>query len=351
MTIKTDDLRIIETQEVIEPEKLIAEIPVSDQAAQTVLNARKTIQDILHGRDKRLLMITGPCSIHDVDAALEYADRLQNIIEATKDELFIVMRVYFEKPRTTVGWKGLINDPDLDDSFKINKGLHIARKLLANLAERGIPAGTEFLDPISPQYVTDLISWGAIGARTTESQVHRELASGLTCPIGFKNATDGGLQIAVDAIQSSSNPHHFLGVTKQGKTAILTTSGNPDCHVILRGGNNQPNYDKASIDKASTLLEKAGLDTRLIVDCSHANSFKDHEKQVTVGHEIAEQIANGENRIFGVMLESHIVGGRQNLVDGKAETYGQSVTDACMSWEDTEAVVKNFAAAIKQRNG
>lgn len=350
MTIKTDDLRIVETKEVIEPEKLIAEIPVSDEAAQTVLNARKNIQNIMQGTDKRLLMITGPCSIHDVNAALEYADRLQGLIEATKDELFIVMRVYFEKPRTTVGWKGLINDPDLDDSFKINKGLRTARKLLADLAESGISAGTEFLDPISPQYVTDLIAWGAIGARTTESQVHRELASGLTCPIGFKNATDGGLQIAVDAIQSSSHPHHFLGVTKQGKTAILTTSGNPDCHVILRGGNNQPNYDTGSIDQAGQLLEKAGLPTRLIVDCSHANSYKDHEKQVDVANEIADNIAKGEDRIFGVMLESHLVSGRQNLVNGKAETYGQSVTDACMGWEATEQVINKFAAAIKQRN-
>ncbi len=349
MTIKTDDLRIDEIREVIAPATLIANLPVSDTAAHTVLNARKTIQNIMRGSDDRLLMITGPCSIHDVDAALEYADRLESLIEKTKDDLFIVMRVYFEKPRTTVGWKGLINDPNLDDSFEINKGLRVARKLLLDLAEKGVPAGTEFLDPISPQYVTDLISWGAIGARTTESQVHRELASGLSCPIGFKNATDGGLQIAVDAILSSSHPHHFLGTTKEGHSAILSTKGNPDCHIILRGGSNQPNYDTTSIDNAAQLLEKAGLSDRLIVDCSHANSYKDHERQVDVGKEVAAQIANGEDRIFGIMLESNLVAGRQNLVDGKAETYGQSVTDACMGWDDTDTVITNFSEAVKER--
>ena len=349
MTIKTDDLRIEEIREVIAPAALIADLPVSDKAAQTVLNARKTIQRIMRGEDDRLLMITGPCSIHDVDAALEYAERLKPLIEKTKDDLFIIMRVYFEKPRTTVGWKGLINDPDLDNSFKINKGLRVARELLRNLAEKGIPAGTEFLDPISTQYVTDLISWGAIGARTTESQVHRELASGLSCPIGFKNATDGGLQIAVDAILSSSNPHHFLGTTKEGRSAILATKGNPDCHVILRGGNGQPNYDTTSINKAAQLLEKAGLSNRLIVDCSHANSFKDHDRQVEVGKEVAVQIANGEERIFGIMLESNLVAGRQNLVDGKAETFGQSVTDACMGWDVTVEVFKNFSDAMKEK--
>lgn len=349
MTIQTDDLRINEIREVLEPARLIAELPVSDAAAQTVLNARKTIQNIMQGKDDRLLMITGPCSIHDVDAALEYADRLLPLIKATENDLFIIMRVYFEKPRTTVGWKGLINDPDLDNSFNINKGLRLARKLLLDLANKGIPAGTEFLDPISPQYVTDLISWGAIGARTTESQVHRELASGLSCPIGFKNATDGGLQIAVDASLSSLHPHHFLGVTKEGRSAILSTKGNPDCHVILRGGSDEPNYDKSSIDKAAALLEKAGLSNRLIVDCSHANSYKDHEKQVAVGKEVAGQIANGENRIFGIMLESNLVAGRQNLVNGKAEIYGQSVTDACMGWEDTEDVIHCFAEAVTSR--
>ncbi len=348
MNMKTDDLRIDEIREVIEPAKLISELALSENATQTVLSARKTIQNIMRGEDDRLLMITGPCSIHDVDAALEYADRLKDLIEKTKDELFIVMRVYFEKPRTTVGWKGLINDPNLDDSFEINKGLRVARKLLLDLAEKGIPTGTEFLDPISPQYVTDLISWGAIGARTTESQVHRELASGLSCPIGFKNATDGGLQIAVDAILSSSHPHHFLGTTKEGRSAIIATNGNPDCHVILRGGSGKPNYDTTSIDKVSQLLNKAGLSNRLIVDCSHANSYKNHEKQVDVGKEVAEQIANGEERIFGIMLESNLIGGRQNLVDGKAKTYGQSVTDACMGWGETEDVIENFATAVKK---
>ena len=350
MTIQTDDLRIDEIREVVSPAKLIEDMPVTDTAAETVLNARTTIQNIMRGTDNRLLMITGPCSIHDVDAALEYADRLQDLVEKTKDDLFIVMRVYFEKPRTTVGWKGLINDPDLDDSYEINKGLRTARNLLLTLADKGIPAGTEFLDPISPQYVTDLISWGAIGARTTESQVHRELASGLSCPIGFKNATDGGLQIAVDAILSSSQPHRFLGTTKQGHSAIIATTGNPDCHVILRGGSNQPNYDTANIDAAAALLEKGGLSNRLIVDCSHANSFKDHDRQVDVGKEVAAQIANGEDRIFGVMLESNLIAGRQNLVDGKAETYGQSVTDACMGWDDTVSVIENFAEAVKKNN-
>ncbi|MFK8068008.1 MAG: 3-deoxy-7-phosphoheptulonate synthase [Gammaproteobacteria bacterium] len=350
MNMKTDDLRIDEIHEVIEPAKLISELALSENATRTVLSARKAIQDIMRGDDDRLLMITGPCSIHDVDAALEYADRLKELVEKTKDDLFIVMRVYFEKPRTTVGWKGLINDPNLDDSFEINKGLRVARKLLLDLAEKGVPTGTEFLDPISPQYVTDLISWGAIGARTTESQVHRELASGLSCPIGFKNATDGGLQIAVDAILSSSHPHHFLGTTKEGRSAIIATNGNPDCHVILRGGSDKPNYDTASIDQVSKLLDKAGLSNRLIVDCSHANSYKDHEKQVDVGKEVADQIANGEDRIFGIMLESNLIGGRQNLVDGKAETYGQSVTDACMGWEETEDVVQSFADAVRKNN-
>lgn len=349
MTIQTDDLRINEIREVLEPAKLVEDFPVSDVAANTVLNARQAIQNIMQGKDDRLLLVTGPCSIHDTEAALEYADRLKPLIEKYQDDLFIVMRVYFEKPRTTVGWKGLINDPDLDNSFNINKGLKTARKLLLDLAERGIPAGTEFLDPISPQYLTDLISWGAIGARTTESQVHRELASGLSCPIGFKNATDGGLQIAVDAILSSSHPHHFLGVTKEGRSAILATKGNPDCHVILRGGSGQPNYDTANIDKAAERLRKANLPERLIVDCSHANSGKDHERQVEVGKEVAAQIAAGEQRIFGIMLESNLIGGRQNLVDGKAAVYGQSVTDACMSWEATGDVLQHFAAAVAER--
>ncbi len=351
MTIQTDDLRINEIREVLEPAKLVVDFPVSDHAAHTVLDARKAIQDIMQGKDDRLLLVTGPCSIHDTKAALEYADRLKPLIEKYKDDLCIVMRVYFEKPRTTVGWKGLINDPDLDNSFNINKGLQMARKLLLDLAEKSVPAGTEFLDPISPQYLTDLISWGAIGARTTESQVHRELASGLSCPIGFKNATDGGLQIAVDAILSSSHPHHFLGVTKEGRSAILATSGNPDCHVILRGGSNQPNYDTPSIDKAAALLNKAKLPERLVVDCSHANSLKDHIRQSDVAKEVANQIAAGEQRIFGIMLESNLVGGRQNLVDGKAEVYGQSVTDACMDWAATEDVLACFAdAAAKRRN-
>jgi 3-deoxy-7-phosphoheptulonate synthase len=322
---------------------------MSERAARTVLGTRAAIQRLLSGADDRLLVITGPCSIHDTDAAREYAGRLKRLINELADDLLIVMRVYFEKPRTTVGWKGLINDPGLDESFRIDDGLHIARRLLVDLNEMGVPAGTEFLDPISPQYIADLVAWGAIGARTTESQVHRELASGLSCPIGFKNSTEGDIQIAIDAIRAAAHPHHFLGVTKQGHSAIVATSGNPDCHVILRGGSSRPNYDAASIDEACRKLVKAGLPPLLCVDCSHANSEKNHERQVQVGYEIAAQIASGERRIFAVMLESHLVAGRQDLRPGQSLTYGQSITDACMGWSDTEPLLRELASATRSR--
>jgi 3-deoxy-7-phosphoheptulonate synthase len=302
----------------------------------------------VHGTDDRLMVVVGPCSIHDPVAARDYANRLLELRNELADDLLIVMRVYFEKPRTTVGWKGLINDPNLDNSFEINKGLRLARELLLDLNSMGMPAGTEYLDLISPQYVADLVSWGAIGARTTESQVHRELSSGLSCPVGFKNATDGGLQVAVDAIGSATRPHHFLSVTKEGKSAIFSTSGNPDCHVILRGGKNT-NYDAASIEEACASLVKANLEPRVMVDCSHANSLKQHEKQMDVGADVCNQLAAGESRIFGVMVESHIVAGRQNVVNGKAETYGQSVTDACIDWDSTVTLLKQFSQAVQAR--
>ena len=348
MTYQTDDLRIREITEVIAPQKLRNELPVSDKSAQCVFEARTAVQKILHGEDDRLLAIVGPCSIHDPQAARDYADRLQALRDELADELMIIMRVYFEKPRTTVGWKGLINDPDLDDSFEINKGLHVARKLLLDLNEQGMPAGTEYLDLISPQYVADLVSWGAIGARTTESQCHRELASGLSCPVGFKNATNGGLQVAVDAIGSAMNPHHFLSVTKAGKSAIFSTSGNKDCHIILRGGK-EPNHSPKSIDQAAELLEKAMLQPRIMVDCSHANSFKQHEKQIEVGQSIASQLSAGDMRIFGVMIESHLVAGRQNAKPGAELTYGQSITDACIGWDQTQELLHILSQAVRDR--
>ncbi len=346
---QTDDLRIVETKEVIAPSALRQELPVTEQSAQCVFTARSAVQKILHGEDDRLLVVVGPCSIHDTDAALEYAGRLAKVRDEVAGDLMIVMRVYFEKPRTTVGWKGLINDPNLDDSFEINKGLHVARKLLLDLNESGMPAGTEYLDLISPQYVADLVSWGAIGARTTESQVHRELSSGLSCPVGFKNATDGGLQVAVDAIGSAMNPHHFLSVTKEGKSAIFSTAGNKDCHIILRGGSDKPNYDAQSINEASALLEKSGLQPRIMVDLSHANSLKQHDKQKDVGASISQQLIAGETRIFGLMIESHLVEGRQNAKPGQDLTYGQSITDACLGWEDTETLLHSLASAVRDR--
>ena len=348
MKFETDDLRIRHIDEVIPPEKLHREHPVTDRAARTIHDTRRAIHNILHGEDNRLLVIIGPCSVHNVDAALAYAQELKRMREQLHEELLIVMRVYFEKPRTTVGWKGLINDPNLDGTFHINHGLSLARQLLLDVNEMGVPAGTEFLDLISPQYVADLVSWGAIGARTTESQVHRELASGLSCPVGFKNATDGGFRVAIDAIRSASRPHHFLSVTKEGRSAIFSTAGNDDCHIILRGGR-QPNYDAASVNQAASELETAGLAPRLMIDFSHANSNKQYERQVEVGHDVASQISGGDTRIIGVMVESHLVAGRQDVVPGRELTFGQSITDACIGWEESEALLAELAEAVRWR--
>ena len=345
---RTDDLRIRELKELTPPSHLIREYPCSEHIASVTADARQALHNILHGEDDRLMVVIGPCSIHDTKAAMEYAQRLVKERVRFKGELEIIMRVYFEKPRTTVGWKGLINDPHLDNSFRINDGLRIARELLMNINELGLPAGTEFLDVISPQYVADLISWGAIGARTTESQVHRELASGLSCPVGFKNGTDGNIKIAVDAIKAASQPHHFLSVTKGGHSAIVSTNGNEDCHVILRGGK-APNYDAASVDAASKDLTASGLAARLMIDASHANSSKKPENQVPVCADIANQIAAGDDRIVGVMVESHLVAGRQDLVVGKSLTYGQSITDGCIDWESSLQVLEGLAAAVKTR--
>jgi len=350
MTATTDDLRIRKTNELISPEQLIADVSVSDRAAETVAHARRTIHNILSGEDDRLLVIVGPCSIHDPDAAREYAAKLRQAADAIADDVFVVMRVYFEKPRTTVGWKGLINDPDLNNTFQINKGLHLARQLLLDLAEMGLPAGTEYLDLISPQYYADLVSWGAIGARTTESQTHRELSSGLSCPVGFKNATDGDIQVAIDAIKSASQPHNFLSVTKQGRSAIFQTTGNEDCHIILRGGKH-PNYDMFSVDDAGSMLTKAGLPARIMIDASHANSRKIPARQVDVASDIATQVARGSRSIFGIMLESNLVEGRQDVVDGQALTYGQSITDACINWDHTESLLQELATAVRLRRG
>lgn len=350
MTANTDDLRIQKTTELISPEQLVADLGVSDTGAKTVANARHTIHNILRGEDDRLLAIVGPCSIHDPAAAREYAAKLKVVADDLSEDIFVVMRVYFEKPRTTVGWKGLINDPDLNNTFQIGKGLNLARHLLSDLADMGMPTGTEYLDLISPQYYADLISWGAIGARTTESQTHRELSSGLSCPVGFKNATDGDIQVAIDAIKSASQPHNFLSVTKQGRSAIFQTTGNEDCHIILRGGKH-PNYDMFSVDDASGMLVKAGLASRIMIDASHANSRKIPARQVDVTRDIANQIRRGSRSIFGLMIESNLVEGRQDVVDGQSLTYGQSITDACMSWDDTEILMHELAAAVRQRRG
>ncbi len=345
---RTDDLRIRELKELAPPSHLIREFPCTDKASTTVADSRTALHRILHGQDDRLMVVIGPCSIHDPKAAMEYARRLAEQRERFIGDLEIVMRVYFEKPRTTVGWKGLINDPYMDNSFRINEGLRMARELLLNINELGLPAGTEFLDVISPQYVADLISWGAIGARTTESQVHRELASGLSCPVGFKNGTDGSIKIAVDAIKAASQPHHFLSVTKGGHSAIVSTNGNEDCHVILRGGK-APNYDAASVDAACKDIAANGLASRLMIDASHANSSKKPENQVPVCADIGRQIASGDTRIVGVMVESHLVGGRQDLVPGKPLTYGQSITDGCVDWESSVTILEGLADAVRQR--
>jgi 3-deoxy-7-phosphoheptulonate synthase len=348
MTLKTDDLRIIETQELSTPEDVRKELPITELSAKTILDSRKTIENILDEKDDRIFVVIGPCSIHDPLAAMDYAKKLKKISQDVSENLFIIMRVYFEKPRTTVGWKGLINDPMLDGSFEINKGIRVGRKLLLDIVDLEIPAGTEYLDLISPQYIADIISWGAIGARTTESQCHRELASGLSCPVGFKNGTDGNLQITIDAIKAASGTHHFLSVTKEGNSAIFSTSGNPYCHTILRGGSNKVNYDEKSIDDVSARLDKANLPQQIIVDCSHANSLKDHKKQMVVVDNLVGQLSHGEKRIKGLMIESNLVEGNQNINDPDL-VYGKSVTDACIGWEDTEKALYALSDAIKKR--
>jgi 3-deoxy-7-phosphoheptulonate synthase len=349
MKFDMDDLRINWTEVVTSPASLLEELPLSEDAAWTVQSARKDIKSILEGEDDRLMVVVGPCSIHDPEAAREYAQRLRKVRDRLADDLLLVMRVYFEKPRTTVGWKGLLNDPYLDSSFKINDGLRIGRQLLRDLAEMGVPAGTEFLDLMTPQYYTDLVSWGAIGARTTESQVHRELASGLSCPIGFKNGTSGNLQIAIEAIVSAAHPHCFLGHTKQGQSAIFTTRGNPDCHIILRGGRGTTNYEAKDVQQVSEQMEKAGLKTRVMIDCSHANSHKDYAQQPMVCRNVATQLAGGDRRIQGIMLESHLLAGRQDIHPGQPLQYGQSITDSCIAWEETEGLLEELAEAVRSR--
>jgi 3-deoxy-7-phosphoheptulonate synthase len=348
MKYQTDDLRIKAITEVSAPSRVHAELPVTDVAAKTVHDARQAIHDILHEQDDRLLVIIGPCSVHDPGAALDYAARLKALRDELADDLFVVMRVYFEKPRTTVGWKGLINDPHLDGTFEINKGLRLARQLLLDVNEMGLPAGTEFLDLISPQYVADLISWGAIGARTTESQGHRELASGLSCPVGFKNGTDGRLNVAIDAMRAAARPHHFMSLTKAGHSAIFSTTGNRDTHVILRGGQ-RPNYDAESVEIASREMEAAGLEPRLMIDFSHANSRKKPERQVEVGRDVAGQIARGNFHIMGAMIESNLVAGRQDNTPDKPLVYGQSITDACLGWDDSGPLLRALGEAVRER--
>jgi 3-deoxy-7-phosphoheptulonate synthase len=346
---ETRDLRITDTRPMLPPEILLEQLPLSGEGATTVNRGRGEVADVLSGRDDRLVVVVGPCSVHDPAAALEYAGRLKELEAELAEDLLVVMRVYFEKPRTTVGWKGLINDPHLDDSFAINDGLHMARKVLLDIIALGLPAGCEFLDPIIPQFFADAVTWGAIGARTTESQVHRELASGLSMPVGFKNGTGGGIRIAVDAVRAAAYPHSFLGVARQGLAAILTTSGNLDCHVILRGGRTGPNYDPQNVRKTLDSLREAGLPPRVMIDASHDNSGKDHRRQPLVAGEIAAQVARGEPGIVGVMLESFLVGGNQKLNGRKVLVYGQSVTDACMGWETTVPVLRELAEAVRRR--
>ena len=343
-----DDARIANSRELIAPATVLQSLPISERAAATSLGGRQAIHRILHGEDDRLVVVVGPCSIHDRSAALDYAARLADIAHAQSETLVIVMRVYFEKPRTTVGWKGLINDPYLDETFEINEGLRLARGILLDINDLELPAGTEYLDMITPQYVSDLIAWGAIGARTTESQVHRQLASGLSCPVGFKNGTDGDVRIAIDAVTAASAPHSFLGATKAGHSAILETTGNEDCHVILRGGK-ATNYDAASVDAVCSELAAAGLAPRVMIDCSHANSGKQHERQIEVAADIARQVALGDMRIIGVMLESHLQPGRQDLVAGRPLAYGVSITDACIGWPDTVGVLETLSDAVAKR--
>jgi 3-deoxy-7-phosphoheptulonate synthase len=345
----TEDLRISSISPVSTPAAVQAEFPTSQTAAETIVAARREIQDILHGRDDRLLVVIGPCSIHDPQAALEYAGRLAALRTQLAGQLLIVMRVYFEKPRTTVGWKGLINDPGLDDSYDINHGLRVARQLLLELNQRGMPAGVEFLDILTPQYIADLVSWGAVGARTTESQLHREMASGLSCPVGFKNGTDGSVKVAVDAVMSARNPHRFLSLSRNGQMGIFETRGNVDTHIILRGGSTGTNYDAKSVEAACAALGKASLQPKLMIDFSHANSQKQHQRQLAVAQDVGHQIAGGDGRIVGVMVESHLVEGRQEIGLPEAMVYGQSVTDACIGWDDSVELLRVLATHVAQR--
>ena len=350
MLSTTDDLRINEIKELSTPQEVMREIPRTLTATRVVMAARNAIHAILNGTDDRLLVVVGPCSVHDPVAAVDYAARLAALRELLCDRIEIVMRVYFEKPRTTVGWKGLINDPDLDGSFDINKGLRLARNVLSAVNNLGLPAGTEFLDITTPQYIADLVAWAAIGARTTESQIHRELASGLSCPVGFKNGTDGNVRIAADAVKSALHPHHFMAVTKGGRSAIAATSGNEDCHIILRGGS-RPNYDQASVAAAADELTRAGVAQRMMVDASHANSGKKPENQPKVIADIARRISDGEQRIIGLMIESNLVAGRQDVLPGTALTYGQSITDGCIDWQTTVPALHVLADAVAARRG
>lgn len=348
MFYQTDDVRIEKIKELLPPVALLERFPASEKASETVFSGRAAISKIFNNQDDRLLVVIGPCSIHDTKAAVEYGERLVQLREKYRDNLEVVMRVYFEKPRTTVGWKGLINDPYLNNSFKLNDGLRMGRKLLADLNDLGLPTAGEFLDMITPQYMADFMCWGAIGARTTESQVHRELASGLSCPVGFKNGTDGTIKIAIDAIGSASASHHFLSVTKYGHSAIVQTTGNSDCHIILRGGK-QPNYDADSVNQVTDQLKSASLNSKIMIDFSHGNSMKKFENQMLVCQDVSEQIAKGNEDIFGVMVESHLVEGRQDLVEGEPLTYGQSITDACIGWEDTETLLAQLNEAVAKR--
>ena len=343
-----DDIRIREIKALNSPAEIMREFPRTDTSTRTVSRARQAVQRIVHGDDDRLAVVIGPCSIHDPEAAMEYAARLAALRRRLDGHLEIIMRVYFEKPRTTVGWKGLINDPNLDGSFEIERGLRLARGLLLEINNLGLPAGCEFLDTTMPQYIADLVSWAAIGARTTESQIHRELASGTSCPVGFKNGTNGNVKIAVDAVASASQPHHFLAVTKDGRSAIAATAGNRDCHIILRGGT-APNYDAASVDAACALARQSGLRPAVIIDASHANSGKDPNNQPLVMENVGCQIAAGDRRIVGVMVESQLVGGRQDLVAGQTLTYGQSITDGCIDWDTSVTVLERLAAAVARR--
>lgn len=344
---RLDDVRIREVRPIISPALLQYELPADAKVQRFIEDSRTQVANVVHGTDPRLLVVVGPCSIHDSEQALEYARRLLALRDELQDKLLVVMRVYFEKPRTTVGWKGFINDPLLDGSFRINEGLRKARELLLAIAQMGLPAGTEFLDLLSPQYIADLISWGAIGARTTESPSHRQLASGLSCPVGFKNGTDGGVQMAADALIACRAPHSFMGMTKMGQVAIFETSGNDDCHIILRGGSRGPNYSQADVEAACAILAKAGLTQRVMVDCSHANSAKQYERQVEVANDLAARIAAGDRRVLGLMVESHLSPGRQDLKPGVPLQRGVSITDACIGWGQTEAMLRGLAQAVR----